>query len=111
MSVNVVRIPLSARPQRLQVLLAGVIYGIRLYWLVPANCWAIDLSDHNGNPLISGIALVTGGDLFAQFGYINLGGQLLVMSDNQPLASADPPGWRDLDVTGHVFFIPDQQGF
>jgi hypothetical protein len=102
----IVEIPLRGRPTRFQVSLAGITYGIRSYWLIPANIWVLDISDVEGNLLAGGVAMVTGTDLLAQFKYLNIGGQLLVISDHAP-PDADPPDWDTLNDTGHLYFIPD----
>jgi hypothetical protein len=101
---TVVGIPLSAQPQTFTVVLEGATYGIRLYWLVPAQCWVIDLSDASGNPLINGIPLITGTNLLTQYRrYVGPPGQLLVISDHLPPDAV--PNFTDLGITGHLFYL------
>jgi hypothetical protein len=108
--LNVLEVPLTARPQIVTAWLGDKEFQIRLYWLKPAACWVIDLADVEGNPIANGIPLVTGADLFEQFQYTELrGGRLIVMSTDRPPATV--PGWGDLGVTGHVYWIrrPDER--
>jgi hypothetical protein len=101
--VEVIEVPFTARPQVLNVWLGDKEFSVRLYWLKPAECWVIDLSDVAGNLLISGIPLVTGADLFDQFQYADVrGGRLVVMSTDRPPTTV--PGWGDLGITGHVYW-------
>ena len=101
--VNVLEVPLTSRPQVASVWLGDREFVLRLYWLEPAECWVIDLSDIYGNKLICGIPLVTGADLFEQFQYTEVvGGRLVVMSTDRPPETV--PGWGDLGVTGHVYW-------
>jgi hypothetical protein len=101
---TVVEIPLTARPQTFSVVLEGVTYGIRLYWLVPADCWVINISDAAGNLLIGGVPLITGANLLTQYRqYVGPPGQLLVISDHLPPDAV--PNFTDLGVTGHLFYL------
>jgi hypothetical protein len=100
---NIVEIRLQARPQIVQVTLAGTLYTLRLYWNVFTDCWVIDIGDRTGNPLIRGMPLITGADLLRQYGYIGIPGQLLVISDQKPPDVV--PGFEDLSVTGHLYFV------
>jgi hypothetical protein len=101
--LDVFEVPLTARPQVFTVWLGDKEFTWRLYWLKPASCWVIDISDVDGNPIASGIPLVTGTDLFDQFQYTELrGGRLFVMSTDRPPSTV--PGWGDLGLTGHVYW-------
>ena len=62
--MDVFEIPLTARPQTFQITLRGATYSWRLYWLVPADCWVVNIGDAAGNPIINGIPLLPGADLF-----------------------------------------------
>lgn len=75
---------------------------LKLVWNTPANCWVMDMLDTEGNPILRGIPLVTGLDLLEQFGYMKLGGQLLVQTDNDPDAV---PTFTNLGSEGHFFFL------
>lgn len=71
-------------------------------WCKPAACWVADIADINGNPIVSGIPLVTGADLLEQFGYLRLGGQLLAQTDHDTDAV---PTFTNLGKEGHMYFL------
>ena len=71
-------IPTQAANEVLRVTLAGVVYQLRKIWRV--DTWYLDVSDANGNSIISGMPLVTGADLLAQLESLGLGGILQVAS-------------------------------
>ena len=98
-----VEIPLASRPQRFSVTLDGVQYQMRLYWLDPAQCWALDIADRFSTPLVNGVPLVTGADLLRQYRYLGFGGHMIVVSQIKPPDTV--PGWTDLGVTGHIFWV------
>jgi hypothetical protein len=101
---TVVEIPVSANPQTFTIVLEGATYGINLYWLVPADCWVIDISDVAGNLLIGGVPLITGANLLTQYRqYVGPPGQLLVISDQLPPDHV--PNFTDLGITGHLYYI------
>ena len=67
-SLAIFEIPTSPRPQSFSVTFPnGVTYQLRLlYVFAPNDCWTLDIADDQGNPILSGIPLVTGADLLAQ---------------------------------------------
>lgn len=78
-------IPLSPLPQILRVNLAGTSYMLRLlYRSADMGGWIMDIADVTGNLLVCGIPLVTGADLLGQYGYLNFGGQLGIITDGDP---------------------------
>jgi hypothetical protein len=99
--MNVVEIPLTAQPQTFSIALNDVFYNWRLYWLVPAQCWVVDIADIDGNKLVCGIPLVTGADLLRQFGYV-MAGRMFVISDQMPPDIV--PDFIHLGVTGHLYY-------
>lgn len=100
--MTVFEIPLLPQAQKLTVSLAGVIYNLRLYFNPPSNVWLLDIADQNNNPLLSGVPLVTSGDLLEQYGYLGIGGKLVCQTDN---AQVVPPTYNNLGSSGHLFFI------
>lgn len=102
--MNVFEIPLSPHPQTFSIALGGVQYNWRLYWLMPAGCWVVNIADQTGSPIINGIPLVTGVNLLGQYGYTAMGkATLFVRSDQQPDAV---PDWNSLGTTGHLYYLP-----
>jgi len=102
-------VPLSPMPQKFSISLAGVTYNLKLSWNdilygggLKNPCWLLDIRDTTDNPILTGIPLVTGADLLAQYGYLSFGGQLIVQSDNDPNLV---PSFDTLGKTGHLYFV------
>lgn len=95
-------IPLSSQPQTFNVTLVGVEYSFALQWRDTANGgWFLDIADVNGNALLSGIPLVTGVDLLAQFKYMAFGFELWVQTD----AADAPPTFTNLGSESHLYCV------
>lgn len=95
-------IPLQPQNQLLAITLAGVQYRLKVKWNQPNQSWVLDIMDSSGNPLVTGIAVVPGTDLLAQYGYMNFGGQLIAQTTNDPDAV---PTYEDLGTTGCLYFV------
>jgi hypothetical protein len=95
-------VPLSPTPQTFLVSLGNVSYQLTVRWCDPASCWTLDIADSLQNPILTGIPLVTGADLLAQFEYLSLGGQLIVQTDHDKDAV---PTFQNLGVNGHLYFV------
>lgn len=94
-------IPLSSTPQTFQISLVGVTYTLTTQWNTFNNAWTLDIADINSNPIISGIPLITGVDLLAQYEYLGIGGSLQAQTDNDTDAV---PTLDNLGVNGHLYF-------
>jgi hypothetical protein len=99
-------VPLQNTAQTLTIFMGGNSYNLRVLWNVPASCWVLDIYDASGNPVVLGIALVTGVDLLAQFGYLNFGGQLFAQTDFDTLAV---PTFNNLGQNGNLYFVVANQ--
>ena len=64
--------------------------------------WILDIADGNNTPIVSGIPLVTGADLLAQYAYLGIGGSLYVSNPNDPGAS---PTFGSLGDTSSLYFV------
>jgi hypothetical protein len=95
-------IPLSSEPQTFNIPIDGTTYGFTIRWNVPNATWMIDISDASGNPILSGIPMVTGADLLEQFGYLEFGFQLIAQTDNSP---DTVPAFDNLGTTAHLYAI------
>lgn len=95
-------VPLSSTPQTLSIALAGTTYRLRVSWNWVGQSWVLDLADVNESAIIDGIPLVTGADLLAQYGYLNLGGQLVVQTTNDATAV---PTFSDLGTQSNLYFV------
>jgi len=94
-------IPTSPTPQKFSVSLSGVTRELMLHWCAPAACWIVDIADETGAPILSGVPLITGADLLAQYAYLELAGAMLAQTDHDPDAV---PTFANLGSTGHLFF-------
>lgn len=99
----VFEIPLVATPQSFSITLNGIQYNMTVRWCDPAQSWTLDIMDSNNDPIVRGIPLVTGADLLEQYGYLNIGGQLIVQTDNN---TDEVPSFTSLGTTGHLYFLP-----
>lgn len=95
-------IPLSPTPQRLTIALAGKDYILLVRYCFHGPCWVLDILLPDETLVVGSIALVTGVDLFGQYAYLGLPGQLYVQSD----VDIDVvPGFSDLGTSGHLYFV------
>lgn len=99
------RVPLSPAPQRFAIALAKINYVLTVQWRESTEGgWFLDIADSSGVPILSGIPLVTGADLLAQFAYLNLGGQLIVRTDH---ATDEIPTFGNLGVDSNLYFVTE----
>lgn len=100
-------IPLINAPQQAQVRLAGVQYTLTLiYRDDPGGLggWVLDIGDALNNPILTGVPLVTGADLLAQYEYLGIGGQLIVATSSVPDAV---PTFTNLGGDANLYFVPN----
>ena len=98
-------IPLSANPQRFSISLSGIEYQLRVtYQNVTDGGWSIDIADKNGVAIVSGIPLVTGVNLLAQYDYIGFAGRLWVQSSGDTDAL---PTFDNLGTGSFLFWVTD----
>ena len=97
-------IPLTPEAQKFLITLTGVQYQFTLRYRNASvgGGWVLDIADSVGNAILSGVPLVTGCDLLAQYAYLGFGGELWVQSDLDPGAV---PDYDNLGVTSHVYFV------
>ena len=112
--MSIARIPTSPMPQRFLITLsAGQTYQlVTQYRDAPEAGWTLDIGEPNGTPIISGIPLVTGVNLLAQYQHLIVG-SLFVLSDVETWAV---PGFSDLGISSHLYFdgddpFADEDGF
>lgn len=94
-------IPLSAQSQTFQITLSGKAYRLAVTWRDPYG-WFLDIARVDGTALVSGIPLVTGADLLAQYAYLGIGGALVVVSDGDPDAV---PTFDNLGSSAHLYYV------
>jgi hypothetical protein len=104
LAFQVYEIPMVAGVPSFQVIrLSGTILQVAAHWCAPLNAWVLDLADVAGNAIVSGIPMITGADLLAQYRYLNLGGALVAQSD---FDWTTPPTFDNLGRFGHLYWIP-----
>lgn len=100
--MNLFEIPLTPQPQTFAITLANVGYRMTVQWReTDMGGWVLDIADANSGPIVSGIPLVTGADLLAQYEYLGIGGALFVQTDHDITA---PPTFDNLGLAGHLYF-------
>lgn len=96
-------IPLSAEPQSFSITLGSTEYRLSLQYLdTTEGGWLLNIADTSGNPIASGLPLVTGHDLLEQYAYLGIGGALYVGTDADPDAV---PTFDNLGTASHVYFV------
>jgi len=97
------KVPLTpGKPQRITVSLAGTLYELTVKWCAPASCWILDIATSTGEPVVSGIPLITGVNLLAQYAYLGIGGALVAQTDSDAGAV---PTFDNLGDTGNLYFV------
>lgn len=99
---TVYEIPLVAAAQKKTITLNGKQYQLTVRYNTAAGAWNMDIRDSKGTAVLTGVPLVTGVDLLAQYGYLHLGGQLVVQTDG---GSQKIPSFTDLGKSSHLFFV------
>jgi hypothetical protein len=101
---NVYRIPLVAKAQQINILLAGVEYTIVCRWNEQCG-WLLDISDAvTKTVLISCLPLVTGLNLVQQYAYTGIGGMLIAFTVGDSTAI---PTYENLGIDSGVYFVVD----
>jgi len=101
----VYEVPLTAQPQNFAIRLAGVNYQMTLWWNNAAmGGWTLDVYDNESNPIVTGIPLITGADLLAQYSYLGFNGSLYCYTDNDATA---PPTYTNLGAGSHLYFTTE----
>lgn len=101
MTITINEIPLSPDNQQFNISLADTTYRMRLMWRDDAG-WVMDMQDSGGNPMISGIPLVTGIDLLAQYSFMGFGFGIYAMCDD---VTQEYPTKIDLGNGSHLYFV------
>ncbi|SPA44833.1 phage baseplate plug family protein [Cupriavidus taiwanensis] len=102
---NFFEIPLSPLPQRFAITLGGVDYRLTVQYRKAGGAgWVLDIADANNAPLVSGIPLVTGTDLLAQYKHLGFAGRLWVQGSADP---DDVPTYEDLGIGSHLYWVTD----
>ncbi|MDR1979779.1 MAG: hypothetical protein LBQ42_13670 [Synergistaceae bacterium] len=104
--MGIFKIPLTPVPQSFSIVLGGVHYALNLHWSAAEQMqfWVVDIADaETREPIITGIPLVTGCDLLAQFEYLGFNGKLIAYVSG----SDECPGFDNLGGAGNLFFVTE----
>lgn len=101
--MNVTEIPLSPDNQLFRIQLAETTYTLRVIWRDSAG-WILDVQDSSGEPLLSGVPLVTGVNLLEQYPQLGINGALLVGCD---VGAPDEPTKTNLGTHSHLIFVQE----
>lgn len=100
---TIYEIPLTSTPQTFNITLGGTTYEFALYYRnVTGGGWTIDISDANGNPIVTGIPMVTGTNLLKQYAYLGFQGGLWVQTTSNPDAV---PTFQNLGTDGKLYWV------
>jgi hypothetical protein len=103
MTLTAYEIPLQATPQHMRIALNGNNLQLTFYYRsVDQGGWTVDIADSSGKPILSGIPLVTGADLLAQYAYLQFGGALWVQTSSDPNAV---PTFENLGTDGKLYWV------
>ncbi|WP_186027143.1 phage baseplate plug family protein [Burkholderia gladioli] len=99
---TILEIPLSSDGQTFTITLGGIDYTMTVQWRNAIAMWLLDIADASGNPLVSGLPLVTGANLLEQFGYLGFQGGLWVQGADDP---DDLPTYSDLGAGSALYWV------
>ena len=100
--MSVYEIPLSPEAQSFSITIANVNYNMTIKWNTVAFFWVLDIYDDNDAPILTGVPLVTGADLLAQYGYMNFNFKLIAQTDVDLSAT---PTYANLGISGHLYAV------
>lgn len=114
--MDVFEIPLESFNEIFQISLGGITYGIRTLWNVPAQCWMMDIYTEADVPILTGIPLITGADLLAQYQYLHIGNnqlpgskdiQLVVITTAVGRSPDEVPTQTNLGTDGKLYYVTE----
>lgn len=76
------------------VTLDGGTYGFRFWWNYSCSAWVMDLSDSNGDPIVTGVRVKVDWPLFARYADSRLPPGQLIAQDTT--GAQQDPGLEDL---------------
>ena len=94
-------------PQTFQITLSGTVYTLTVqYRNDPGGMggWVLDIADSSGNDIVTGIPLVTGANLLAQYAYLGFIGGLYVQTGSDPDAV---PTFANLGGDAQLYYVTD----
>jgi len=101
--MQITEIPLSPDNQLFRIQLAAVTYTLQIIWRDAAG-WIMDVMDSGGTPILSGVPLVTGANLLAQYPQLGISGALVVATD---VGAPDDATKTNLGTYAHLLFVQE----
>ena len=92
----------TSEAQSFDIDLAGIEYNVILKWNYLNETWVIDLSKET-TLILSGIPLVLGVDLLEPYGYLNIGGKLVISTDSKDVEPKQT--YENLGTIFRLYFI------
>jgi hypothetical protein len=86
----------------------SVAYTLYFKWNSVCRCWTLDIYEDDGvTPILTGLALVTGTDVFGQYGYLPLAAStIMTVMSVGPFVSPDRvPNFESLGEDGRVYLV------
>lgn len=103
MAEQIFTIPLANVPQRFAIDLSGKSYIMESVWNTINSAWEISLFDGDTEePIFESLPLVTGVDLLAQYGYLQIGGSLVCYTDGDEFA---PPTLENIGQEANLYYV------
>lgn len=99
MPVN--EIPLNPYPENFNITLDDVQFTLTTSWCSAAKTWMLAISKTSG-VVISGVPLIPGVNLLAQYPDLGFKGELVAQVDHNQSAV---PSYTGLGTTGHLYYI------
>jgi hypothetical protein len=101
--MSLYKIPLSPNPQTFNINLADKEYRLTVRWNAAIEGgWQLDIATADrGEPILSGIPIVTGADLLGPYEYLGFGGSLVCYSGSSDLA----PTFDNLVAENELLFM------
>jgi hypothetical protein len=107
--MSLYKIPLTPAPQTFNINLADKEYRLTVRWNAShgSESWSLDIATADrGEPILSGIPIVTGVDLLGPYEYLNFGGALVCYSGSSDTA----PTFDNLGTENELLFVVDDNG-
>ncbi|MGC4125013.1 phage baseplate plug family protein [Enterobacter sp.] len=103
--MTVQEIPLTPDNQRFSIALGGKSWHMRLLWRDVAG-WVLDLFDADNEPVITGVPLVPGVNLLAQYPYLPFDGVLAV---GTVTGAPEYPTQYNLGTAAKFYYVQDSE--
>ena len=104
--MNIFQIPFTNNNQKFNITLSGKQLLITCRWNKEMPAWVVDIQDALTNAyIITGVALVTGANLFKQFYYTGVTGFLVALTSGDPY---EVPTFESLGNESQVYYIPPE---